>query len=183
VALDSPNGGEILNVGSTFTIEWYPIVEHDTIDWDLWYSITSSNGPWEVIALDLPLGNPVAGSNHSYDWFVPDLGNTNAWVRVRQDNGSQDYFDESDASFSIVPQMLAGDFDFDGEVDGLDFLKWQRGEVSSPPSASDLAAWEAHYGTVAPITATSTAVPEPATATLLVFAATTATCLRRRRIA
>ncbi len=56
---------------------------------------------------------------------------------------------------------LPGDFDID--VDGFDFLKWQRGESPNPLSASDLADWEANYGTVAPLSATSTTVPEPST--------------------
>ena len=45
---------------------------------------------------------------------------------------------------------LAGDFNGDGTVDGFDFLKWQRGESPDALSQSDLAAWEANYGT-API--------------------------------
>lgn len=32
----------------------------------------------------------------------------------------------------------------DGDVDGRDFLVWQRGE--SPASAGDLADWQANYG-------------------------------------
>ncbi len=59
---------------------------------------------------------------------------------------------------------LAGDFDLDNDVDGFDFLKWQRGESPNPLSASDLAVWEAAYGSASPaIAATSTVVPEPAT--------------------
>jgi hypothetical protein len=34
-----------------------------------------------------------------------------------------------------------GDFDFDGDVDGRDFLTWQRN-----PSIGDLADWQANYG-------------------------------------
>jgi len=64
---------------------------------------------------------------------------------------------------------LAGDFDIDGDVDGFDFLKWQRGESPNPLSASDLADWETNYGTVAPLSATSTAVPEPATSIMLLI--------------
>ncbi len=45
--------------------------------------------------------------------------------------------------FSIAP----GDYDDDFDVDGLDFLKWQQGESPNPLSQSDLAAWEANYGT------------------------------------
>ena len=54
---------------------------------------------------------------------------------------------------------LPGDFDFDGDVDGRDFLLWQRN-----PSVGDLSDWQANYG--APLTANSLAVPEPATAYL-----------------
>jgi hypothetical protein len=55
---------------------------------------------------------------------------------------------------------LDGDFDNDGDVDGRDFLRWQRGQSPNPLSASDLAAWKANYG-ASSITAVVTAVPEP----------------------
>lgn len=55
---------------------------------------------------------------------------------------------------------LAGDFEFDGDADGLDFLVWQRGETNSPYSDSDLADWKTSFGTAAlPLAATTT--PEP----------------------
>jgi hypothetical protein len=49
---------------------------------------------------------------------------------------------------------LPGDFDEDGDVDGRDFLSWQRN-----PSIGDLADWQANYG--AGSFSASTAVPEP----------------------
>jgi hypothetical protein len=71
---------------------------------------------------------------------------------------------------SVVLKVLgsvsqAGDFDADGDVDGNDFLKWQRGESPNPVSASDLASWRANYG-AGGATATVGAVPEPATLSL-----------------
>ena len=45
--------------------------------------------------------------------------------------------------FSITP----GDNDHDFDVDGFDFIKWQRGESPNPLSQSDLDDWEANYGT------------------------------------
>jgi hypothetical protein len=59
-----------------------------------------------------------------------------------------------------------GDFDFDGDIDGRDFLVWQRGGSPSPFSASDLTAWQTGYG-VEPL-ATSHAVPEPAACVILI---------------
>jgi hypothetical protein len=58
--------------------------------------------------------------------------------------------------------VLAGDFDFNGEVNGFDFLHWQR-----DPSVGSLADWEANYGMVAPLSASSAAVPEPNSLALL----------------
>jgi PhoPQ-activated pathogenicity-related protein len=78
----------------------------------------------------------------------------------------------------IVSEPWA-DFDDDGDVDGSDFLMWQRGEVSNPPSAEDLADWQTYFGAVAnSAAATSTTVPEPSSI-LLLFSALT--CILQRR--
>lgn len=47
-------------------------------------------------------------------------------------------------AFEIVRSGGAGDFDNDGDVDGRDFLIWQRN-----PGVGDLADWQAGYGTAA----------------------------------
>jgi hypothetical protein len=57
-----------------------------------------------------------------------------------------------------------GDFDGDGDVDGRDFLKWQREDGS----AASLAIWSHDYGTTLP--SASTAVPEPNSALLCLVA-------------
>ncbi|NOY40572.1 MAG: PEP-CTERM sorting domain-containing protein [Planctomycetes bacterium] len=62
-----------------------------------------------------------------------------------------------------------GDFDGDGDVDGFDFLKWQRGETSSPLSEQDLSDWEENFGTLNSGATAATAVPEPSTLLLLVL--------------
>jgi hypothetical protein len=76
-------------------------------------------------------------------------------------------WDTSDFSatgvLSVVAAGIAGDFDNDGDVDGRDFLVWQRN-----PSVGNLSDWQLNYGTTGPLTASSTAVPEPGT---LCFAA------------
>jgi hypothetical protein len=54
------------------------------------------------------------------------------------------------------------DFDGDGDVDGRDFLAWQRGQSPDPLSATDLALWQGQYGSNGGLQATVTAVPEPA---------------------
>jgi hypothetical protein len=71
--------------------------------------------------------------------------------------------------FSYTP---SGDFDFDGNVDGNDFLIWQQGESTDSLSQSDLAVWEANYGTVSSLSAISIAVPEPSTFVVLLLGMT-----------
>ncbi len=61
---------------------------------------------------------------------------------------------------------ISGDFDFDGDVDGRDFLAWQRGGSPVPFSTGYLAQWQSEYEE-ASLTATSTAVPEPSALVLL----------------
>ena len=72
---------------------------------------------------------------------------------------------------SAAPPTPLGDFDFDGDVDGQDFLAWQRN-----PAVGSLADWQANYGLAPLQAATAIAVPEPATLLLgalavLLFAA------------
>ena len=66
-----------------------------------------------------------------------------------------------------------GDFDNDGDVDGHDFLVWQRGGSLNPLSAVDLAIWQAEYGTNEGFTAAGAAVPEPLTFNMFAIAALT----------
>lgn len=63
------------------------------------------------------------------------------------------------------PAGIPGDFDGNGIVNGLDFLKWQVDGLSQ----QDLQDWEDNYGMVAPLSAASTAVPEPSSVLLLLI--------------
>lgn len=67
----------------------------------------------------------------------------------------------------LTPQSVAGDFDGNSNVDGGDYLMWQRGEVTSPPSASDLADWDQNYGSSFTLSAFSASVPEPTSRLLI----------------
>ena len=72
---------------------------------------------------------------------------------------------------------LDGDFDGDGDVDGADFLAWQRGESPNGATTGDLALWQSGYGTSSSLAAAET-VPEP-TAVLLLSVAVTMWYMRR----
>jgi len=76
------------------------------------------------------------------------------------------------ATGTIVPPVT-GDFTSDGEVNGADFLSWQRGASPAPLSPADLADWQSNYGTTSPLVALSgaaSAVPEPSTLALTLLA-------------
>ncbi len=62
-----------------------------------------------------------------------------------------------------------GDFDLDGDVDGRDFLTWQRGQ-GTLFDAGDLTDWQLNFGfSNMPLLASGTAVPEPAAVTMLLL--------------
>ena len=65
------------------------------------------------------------------------------------------------------PEILEGDADNDGQVDGADFLAWQRNVTGA--------------ASVAAAAGSSTAVPEPGSAMLLLIAAATCARLLQRR--
>ncbi len=119
-----PNGGEELEVGSIYTIKWTIVIQHNQLTWDLWYSTTGAFGPWIVIAENLPPGSFLVGSVHTYDWTVPDDPDDSVWVRVKMDNSGTDYYDVSNAPFSIVPPPVPcpADFDNSNVVDVKDLL-------------------------------------------------------------
>ncbi len=58
-----------------------------------------------------------------------------------------------------------GDFDQDGDVDGADFLVWQR-----DPTIGALNDWQSNYGTPSLLAGSRIAVPEPTTVLLLLTA-------------
>jgi hypothetical protein len=89
-----------------------------------------------------------------------------------------DLYTTGELLVSLSP--LASDFDEDGDVDGFDFLTWQRGGSPTPLSSGDLSDWQTNYGTVAPLSAASAVVPEPS-ALLLGLMASLAGISRRRR--
>ena len=60
---------------------------------------------------------------------------------------------------------MAGDFDLDFDVDGHDFLTWQRN-----PTVGSLADWQANYGTPS-LLAASVTIPEPSGLGLLCISA------------
>jgi|GEM_PF-5061000 len=75
----------------------------------------------------------------------------------------------------LIELPVPGDFDEDGDSDGTDFLKWQRGESYDPLSTADLDDWEANWNFFSPTAGASTnaisaTIPEPSSIALLLAA-------------
>lgn len=193
VELDSPNGGETLIAGTVFPIEYNPEIAHgDTIRYQLYYSTVSKQGPWMPIDLDIPMvpSTNFDGTPHFYDWTVPNVETTTAYVRVFQDNpgsvlGVDDFEDISNGPFTIRSRILVGDYNGDGEVDAADYVVWRdtlgstdlrangddTGASRGVIDAADYAVWKENFGNITPALRVSTAVPEPAAACWLTLAA------------
>jgi hypothetical protein len=93
----------------------------------------------------------------------------------------------------VVPPGDNADFDGDGDVDGADFLTWQRG-LGGPGdladgdanddgnvTAADLEIWKQQFGPGAPTAPAVGAVPEPATLALAAAAMLAGLAATRRR--
>jgi hypothetical protein len=128
--------------------------------------------------LDVSLIDPEGGANV----FIPGAGDTFEIVTATGGLGDTAF------TSTLLPELsgglffdvlygpnavtlmvsILGDFDLDGDVDGADFLAWQRGESPHPLSSSDLNDWRENFGNVASsMNAASTGIPEPSSFVLL----------------
>jgi hypothetical protein len=81
--------------------------------------------------------------------------------------------------YALVTEVgTPGDFDGDGDVDGRDFLVWQRG-YGTEYDSDDLADWQTYYGSTGPLSA-RVAVPEPTAFLLLSLALLAGSGMRLR---
>jgi hypothetical protein len=73
------------------------------------------------------------------------------------------------ATEPYVYPVIPGDFDEDGDVDGNDFLVWQRGGSPNGATSGDLTEWQDNFGESVGATAAASAVPEPAGTLLMLL--------------
>ncbi len=111
----------------------------------------------------LPIGDMAAGT---YTLLQTTGGTLNGVFENVTDLGIYDdlvgvQYTPTSVTLTLDFDLLAGDFDLDGDVDGADFLKWQRGESFTSFSTNDLADWETNYGMTASLFTAGSTVPEP----------------------
>jgi len=103
------------------------------------------------------------GGIPGFEWLrtVGSVGSVYAHGQAYED-GNEKFDGERDfvLALSSMAFLPNADFDGNGQIDGQDFLRWQRGESPHPFSREDLALWEAQYGSVN-VASASVIVPEP----------------------
>jgi hypothetical protein len=90
---------------------------------------------------------------------------------------------QENAQYSLEVTLLSttqpGDFDQDGDVDGRDFLRWQRKQSPNNGSAQDLQDWQTNYGYNGSLVAAQV-VPEPGAIAMLAGMACVSSLSRKR---
>jgi hypothetical protein len=107
--------------------------------------------------------------------------------------GGTDHRHNHQGLADAIVRVATADFDQDGDVDGADFLAWQRGlgggttlaegdaDGDGSVNAIDLAAWRFQFGSSAAAVALGSSIPEPRGVTAcLVFAVILSAVGRRR---
>jgi hypothetical protein len=177
---ESTNGSvpkEVLSDGLWHIYEWN--LDDDTGGPDGWGSVS---GIVDGSAI-------VADGSHTFDSivfrndFAPATSTLLFDFVAKSDSGS---------ITSVLPPSGDADFDADNDVDGADFLVWQRHNGTSDGSATladgdatgdhnvdgaDLAVWTSQFGSISAISA----VPEPGSLALAAAGLTAAVACERRR--
>lgn len=152
----------------------------DTYAWsaDNWGNVLGDNnynGNNGTVVVDFPMvNNGIPGEDYLDATGDADFsGLASVWVGVKLVKGLAHVSQHVDISqikvYAELTEVVgtAGDFDEDSDVDGHDFLLWQRGESTTPVSPTGLMDWQNNYGSGNLLTASTLSVPEPASFVML----------------
>jgi hypothetical protein len=134
-----------------------------TVDFEHW------SAPQTVWGLDHPdfVGSENSGDIFNYQFGMLELSSNDVLATL-------DMFQGRHLVFRPSLGGLSADFDGDGDVDGRDFLVWQRN-----PAIGNLADWKTNYGSGS---LASVTVPEPGSLGLAIACASLiAGCIRRHK--
>ena len=92
------------------------------------------------------------------------------------------FTDAGIANFVSIPlfEVQPGDFDQDTDIDGNDFLEWQRGASPNALSQTDLNDWQVGFGEMLNPVEAAVSIPEPSTLLLAGLAGVLLFGLRRQ---
>lgn len=84
VELSNPEGGEVYYSGDSVTVTWVEVIDHNTLNWDLYFS-RDGGASWETVKADIPV------EEMSYQWTVPAVVTAQGKIKIVQDNVGTDY--------------------------------------------------------------------------------------------
>ena len=126
-------------------------------------------GVWvdQLVQAGPPVDALAAGARGFHSWIDKNYGLVMTFATDKTHFANVEVL--SSMMHLAILQSVAepGDFNFDGVVDGGDFLAWQRGQSPNPFSTGDLVVWQASYGHDELATLV---VPEPQILVLLLVA-------------
>ena len=105
-------------------------------------------------------------STELIDWLQTDTdGRITLIIQAASNTTLINTFDSKETSnapkLEIASQIIMpGDYDYDNDIDGNDFLKWQRGLSPNPLSNDDFEQWEQQFPS-SNLPSASVVVPEP----------------------
>ncbi|MBA4105972.1 MAG: hypothetical protein C0485_09455 [Pirellula sp.] len=111
--------------------------------------------------------------------LVLDMLTTNSSMQMFASESSTGTPLRLEIKFDAAPPN--GDFDDDNDVDGADFLAWQRGNSPRPRSAADLSHWRRYFANAPPVGANAATIPEPTTLLPALVASVSMLATRQRR--
>jgi hypothetical protein len=135
IGMVHPDGGEVIEIGSTTTVVWQILVQHvdSYVSYDLFYSSTGPTGHFIPIVAGLAPGAQNTGSLHTYEWTVDVFPSDQMRIRVEGQTTGPTYFDLSLMDFSVVPleassrlRVLRLDTSTGDLADAFDYLPCTR---------------------------------------------------------
>jgi hypothetical protein len=108
-----PRGGEVFRGGAVNVIDWTAAVPSpDTARVELEFSSEGSDGPWSLVASDLP-------ENNRYQWTLPTVRSDSCFLRYKVVAGADTAMAVTPGAFSILYDPC-GDTDGNGSVTPAD---------------------------------------------------------------
>lgn len=160
-----------LTPGAMLEMDLFDPADHDRLQVTGWFNAAGT------LAVSLEAGAPSPQLGDAFEILEVQATSGSFEALVLPDLDSGLFWDTSEllsTGVLSVVDVLSGDHDRDGDVDGADFLHWQRS-----PAIGSMADWEAGFGAIPMLSGSSSVLPEPTARLLMWLAACVASFGRR----